>query len=521
MKQKLKCMQQFHNLMMIINLFLLLSSFNFCQSKKINTWEEEYPFIKNASSFSSKNREYDYIIVGGGTAGCPLAATLSQNFRVLVLERGGVPFGNKNTSLRNFHINLVDTSPNSPAQPFVVEGVFNVRPRILGGGSSINGGFYSRPSLGSLKELELDPKLAYKSYPWVEKQIVQWPVLNPYFEHLNGTKIGGTLFDKDDIRHSAAQLLKSANPKNLDVLIRATAQKIVFDQSSGKPRAVGVIFKDENGEHHEAVLSKNKRSEIILSSGAIGSPQLLLLSGIGPKAELEKMNISVVHNNQFVGKSMADNPQNNLIIPFNRPVKQSLIQTVGITREGVYIKAISGFGQSPSSIHYTHDNSSLEEQNKELPYEDFNAGGLLFKVSDPLSTGELSLNSTDVDDNPNISFNYFSNPQDLQKCVNGYRILEKLVKTKYLTEFMQPGNNTFQKLLNLTTTETINLIPRTADGKVITSDYEVLGVHGLHVIDGSTFVQAPGTNPQATVMMIGRYMGMKILRKRLGKAAGV
>lgn len=53
------------------------------------------------------------------------------------------------------------------------------------------------------------------------------------FEHLNGTKIGGTLFDKDDIRHSAAQLLKSANPKNLDVLIRATAQKIVFDQSSG------------------------------------------------------------------------------------------------------------------------------------------------------------------------------------------------------------------------------------------------------------------------------------------------
>uniref|UniRef100_A0A161ZQP5 Glucose-methanol-choline oxidoreductase C-terminal domain-containing protein n=1 Tax=Daucus carota subsp. sativus TaxID=79200 RepID=A0A161ZQP5_DAUCS len=58
-------------------------------------------------------------------------------------------------------------------------------------------------------------------------------------------------------------------------------------------------------------------------------------------------------------------------------------------------------------------------------------------------------------------------------------------------------------------------------GKVITSDYEVLGVHGLHVIDGSTFVQAPGTNPQATVMMIGRYMGMKILRKRLGKAAGV
>ncbi|KAK1360274.1 putative glucose-methanol-choline oxidoreductase, FAD/NAD(P)-binding domain-containing protein [Heracleum sosnowskyi] len=554
---------------MIIKFFLLLSFFTFCRGKKIHTWEEEYPFIKNASSFSSvaKNREYDYIIVGGGTAGCPLAATLSQNFNVLLLERGGVPYGNKNTSLKNFHINLADTSPNSPAQLFVVEGVFNVRPRILGGGSSINGGFYSRPSLRSLMELGLDPKLAYKSYPWIEKQIVQWPVLNPWqravknallqagitpdngytFEHLYGTKISGTLFDKDGIRHSAAELLKSANPKNLDVLIHARAQKIVFDQSSGKPRAVGVIFKDEKGEQHEAVLSNKKKSEVILSSGAIGSPQLLLLSGIGPKAELEQMNISVVLNNQFVGKGMADNTQNNIIVPFNRPVEQSLIQTVGITREGVYIEAISGFGQSPSTIHYTHDNSSsLEEQNEEFPHEAYNAGGLLFKVSDPLSTGELSLNNTNADDFPNISFNYFSNPQDLQTCVNGYHILEKLVKTKYLTDFMQPGNDTFQKLLESTLNETINLIPKTADvtksleqycrqtvitiwhyhggchkGKVINSDYEVFGAHGLRVIDGSTFVQAPGTNPQATVMMLGRYMGIKILRKRLGKAAGV
>ncbi|KAL8098882.1 hypothetical protein AgCh_031557 [Apium graveolens] len=538
--------------------------------KNTNTWEEEYPFIKNASSFSSaaKSKEYDYIVVGGGTSGCPLAATLSQNFNVLLLERGGVPYGNKNTSLQNFHINLVDTSPNSPAQFFVVEGVFNVRPRILGGGSSINAGFYSRPSLRSLMELGLDPKLAYKSYPWIEKQIVQWPVLNRWqrairsallqtgitpdngytYEHLSGTKIGGTIFDKDGIRHGAAELLKSANPKNLDVLIHAHAQKIVFDQSSaGKPRAVGVIFKDENGEQHEAVLSNNKKSEIILSSGAIGSPQLLLLSGIGPKTELEKMNITVVLDNPFVGKGMADNPQNNLVVPFNRLVGQSLIQTVGITREGLYIEGISGFGQSPSSIHYTHDNStSLEEQNEELPHEAYNAGGLLFKISDPLSTGELTLNNTNADDIPNISFNYFSNPQDLQTCVNGYHILEKLVKTKYLIEFMQPGNDTFQKLLKFTENETVNLIPRTADvtksleqscketlvtiwhyhggchkGKVISSDYEVIGAQGLRVIDGSTFVQSPGTNPQASVMMLGRYMGIKILRKRLGKAAGV
>lgn len=105
----------------------------------------------------------------------------------------------------------------------------------------------------SLAELGLDRNLAYESYPWVEKQIVYKPVLNSWqtavknallqvgvapnngytYEHFYGTKISGIIFDKDGNRHTAAELLRSANPKNLDVLIHATVQKIVFDQSSG------------------------------------------------------------------------------------------------------------------------------------------------------------------------------------------------------------------------------------------------------------------------------------------------
>ena len=87
-------------------------------------------------------------MVGGGTAGCPLAATLSRNFRVLLLERGGVPFGNLNVSLlKNFHISLADTSPASASQLFIsTDGVFNSRARVLGGGTSINAGFYTRAS---------------------------------------------------------------------------------------------------------------------------------------------------------------------------------------------------------------------------------------------------------------------------------------------------------------------------------------------------------------------------------------
>lgn len=111
---------------------------------------------------------------------------------------------------------------------------------------------------------------------------------------------------------------------------------------------------------HRAILSNKPGSEIIVSSGAIGSPHLLMLSGIGPKTELEKLNIPVVVDNEFVGRDMVDNPLNTIFVPTNGPVNQSLIQTVGITKMGVYIEASSGFGQSKDSIHCDHGIASAE-----------------------------------------------------------------------------------------------------------------------------------------------------------------
>ena len=131
-------------------------------------------------------------------------------------------------------------------------------------------------------------------------------------------------------------------------------------QAGKRPKAEGVIFKDENGKQHQVLLSKRRGSEIIVSSGAIGSPQLLLLSGIGPQEALKKMNISVVLDNRFVGKGMQDNPLNTIFVPTKKHVSQSLIQTVGITTMGVYIEASSGFGQSQDSIRRHHGIVSAE-----------------------------------------------------------------------------------------------------------------------------------------------------------------
>ncbi|XP_020227218.1 protein HOTHEAD [Cajanus cajan] len=566
-----------------------------CQGKQ--KWHENrYPFIRNASSFSSPsisttstNNAYDYIIVGGGTAGCPLAATLSQNFSVLVLERGGVPFTNPNVSfLENFHITLADISPTSASQYFIsTDGVYNSRARVLGGGSSINAGFYSRANPGFIKKVGWDANLVNQSYPWVEKQIVHRPTFSAYqravrdslldtgvspfngftYDHVYGTKVGGTIFDRFGRPHTAAELLASGNRDKLTVLIYATVQKIVFDTRGKRRKAVGVIFQDENGKQHEATLTNDGHSEVIMSSGAIGTPQLLMLSGIGPKEELQKLNISVVLNNRFVGKGMVDNPMNTMYVPSNRPINQSLIETVGITNMGVYIEASSGFGQSNESIHCHHGIMSAEigqlstippkqrsqeaiqayiKNKRDIPVEAFKGGFILSKVANPWSVGELRLINTNVNDNPAVTFNYFSHPYDLQRCVKGIRMAIKVVQSPYFTNYTLSDRKTREKLLNLTVKANVNLIPKHPNdtksieqfckdtvitiwhyhggchvGKVVSPDYKVLGVDRLRVVDGSTFNESPGTNPQATVMMMGRYMGLKILRDRLGKLAGI
>ncbi|CAI9267569.1 unnamed protein product [Lactuca saligna] len=118
-------------------------------------------------------------------------------------------------------------------------------------------------------------------------------------------------------------------------------------------------------------------------------------------------------------------------------------------------------------------------------------------------------------------------------------MMEKLMRLKPFLNFTQCDNETVNKLLNMSVTANVNLIPKHTNdtesleqfckdtmitiwhyhggchvGKVVNNDYEVMGVHKLRVIDGSTFEQSLGTNRQATVMMIGRYMGVKILIKR-------
>lgn len=208
---------------------------------------ENLRFVQHASDAPLVSH-FNYIIVGGGTSGCPLAATLSEHSRVLLLERGGLPHANM-SSQEHFTDALADTSPASPAQRFVSEdGVVNARARVLGGGSCLNAGFYTRASNEYVRTAGWDPRLVNSSYRWVERALVFRPGVPPWqaalrdalleagvtpdngftFDHVTGTKIGGTIFDGNGQRHTAADFLRHARPRGLTVVLYATVSRILF-----------------------------------------------------------------------------------------------------------------------------------------------------------------------------------------------------------------------------------------------------------------------------------------------------
>lgn len=195
-------------------------------------------------------KSFDYIIVEGGTSGCPLAATLSEKYSVLVVERGGSPYGNPLIMYKkNFGVSLIQRDEfSSEAQSLISEdGVRNHKGRVLGGSTAINTGFYSRASKDYVDKAKWDEKLVKEAYEWVESRVVFKPRLSPWqtavkrglveagvlpfngfsLEHLEGTKVSGTLFDEYGRRHTAA-----GNPWRITVLLNATVKNVIFYQCS-------------------------------------------------------------------------------------------------------------------------------------------------------------------------------------------------------------------------------------------------------------------------------------------------
>ncbi|XP_022929564.1 (R)-mandelonitrile lyase 1-like isoform X2 [Cucurbita moschata] len=528
---------------------ILISTFQFgaISSNTIPDQDVSYmKFVHNAGDLPEK-QEYDYIIIGGGAAGCPLAATLSSKFKVLLLERGSEP--NKYPSVLNeqglLNAFLAQDDGQNPFQRFTSEdGVENIRGRILGGSTMVNAGFYSRGHRQFFETagVNWDMEMVENAYQWVEETVVSKPILNAWqsafksalleagvgpdngfnLTHLIGTKTGGSIFDGKGNRHGAVELLNKAEPMNLKVAVNATVRQILFNGLS----ANGVSYSDSKGKIHTAFI--RKKGEIFLSAGAIGSPLLLLQSGVGPKSHLSSLKLPVVHHQPYVGEFMSDNPRfgATIVLPFQ--LASSSVKVVGTLQDNVHLQAFA----SPAPFLAPPTFSLLPPQATSI-----NPSLVIFvgKFSEVHSEGFLRLNSTtDAKNNVIVRFNYYSHPDDLARCVEGVRKVGDLLKTQTMEKIKTQdleGNKGFQFMgvplpENLGDDSSVEEYCRKTVttywhyhggclvGKVVDGDYRVIGMKNLRVVDGSTFSDSPGTNPMATLMMLGRYVGLKVLQER-------
>ncbi|PIA46759.1 hypothetical protein AQUCO_01500360v1 [Aquilegia coerulea] len=486
----------------------------------------------NVEEVSGKS--FDYIVVGGGASGCPLVATLSQKFSVLLIERGGSPFNDPMISeATNFKRPFMETDEFlSIAQRFVSEdGVMNLRGRVLGGTTAINNGFYSRASEDYIEKVGWDKKLVREAYEWIESKVVfqpkdisEWQSIVkdslvdagglPYngfsLDHMPGTKVGGSIFDNNGKRHTAADLLVYGNLDRITVLLNATVKNVIFHNNgtATKPEAGGVQFIKSNGngnEVYEVYLSRPKdtesRGDVILSAGPLGSPQILLLSGIGPHEQLKHFNISSIVDTTEVGKGIKDTPCFVVFFESPKTLRSDLTQVVGVTEDSQIII-------QPSFGYITRNKTNLR---------------IGAKVANPVSQGKLELKNTDPRKNPSVRFNYLLEQKDLDQCVRMGHLLEKISQSNLIKLYVGSQQNENAKL---STEEELRKFCKTnvqtfyhyhggsGIGSVVDKDYKVYGVNQLRVVDGSTLPDVPGTNPMATLLMLGRYQGIKILDER-------
>ena len=529
---------------------------------------------------------FDYIIVGAGSAGCVLADRLSASgkHRVLLLEAGGTDMRFYVQMPLGYGKTFYDTSVNwmykaEPDPGLNGQSDFYPRGKLLGGSSSINAMVYIRGHredyedwraagnvgwgwdevLAAYKKLENDvagdPAFRGRGGPLTITGLGDQahPLCKPYLEatekaglkftpDFNGESQEGVgLYQytiKNGIRNSAARaFLKPAmKRKNLLVETHAQATKILFQGT----RAVGIAYV-QRGMKLDA-----KGREIILAGGAINSPQLLQLSGIGPGALLQSMNIPLVRDNANVGARMQDHhginytwrmtvpTLNDALRPWWGKLKAGL-QYV-LTRKGPLSLSINqggGFFRThpemarPNMQLYMQAFSTLIPRAGERPIlspDPFSGLSLGLSNCRPTSTGEVMIKSPDPLAHPRISFNVYSTNSDVEEMLAAVKFLRKIAAQEPLkglmAEELRPGPaiNTDEAMINDFRQRsgtvyhhacTCRMGPDAATS-VVDPSLRVHGVEGLRVCDASVFPNLIAGNTNAPAMMVG-WRGAEII----------
>ena len=487
---------------------------------------------------------FDTIIVGAGSAGCVLANRLSEDSRrnILLLEAGPrdtnpwihVPLGYGKLFTRS-DINWAYDSEPEPA----LNGrrIFTPRGRVLGGSSSINGLVYIRGQREDFDGWGIKGWNHESLAPYFARSLLKVSALPrhelcdafidsaaalgiPRNDDFNGPQQEGTGYYhattfKGRRSSAATAYLRPAEERpNLHVETNTLVRKVLFE---GK-RAVGV----------ECDGRTFKANQIILSAGAFNSPQLLQLSGVGPRSLLEQHGIPVVHDAPQVGEDLQDHFYARTFWRCCKPV------TLNDDMQSLFRQAIIGLQyvlgrKGPLTVAagyaaaFVRTRPELKRPDAQIYFINFSTarrGGVLHPHSgftcavsqlQVESRGSVHVKSADPKVPPAIRYNYLATENDRRMMVDGLKFARRICTTKPLSDYaeaeFQPGDKvkTDEDWLEYCRQfgETVFHPTSTCRmGKVVDERCRVKGVDGLRVVDASVMPAVPSGNINAAVIAV-------------------